>query len=393
MNSCPKSKQKKFFFWSTCICQSCVGPNRMVARYIYGILFLFTNILAWMVRDYSHKALSSFSNLSDCGGEANCIGSEGVLRLSLGCFVFFFTMYLTTVGTSRKDDPRDAWHAGWWPIKSVMWIVLVVVPFLIPSAFIQIYGEVARFGAGIFLIIQLLSIVNFVYYWNEDWLSEKNERRCRLPMVGVSATAYVLSLVGIVLMYVWFAPRATCGLNIFFITWTLILIIVMTAISLHSKVNAGLLTSSLMALYLVFLCWSAIMSEPLSATCNTRPRQTGRGDWLTVISFLIAFSAIIFATFTTGLDSASFSFSKDEGNVTDDKVPYSYGFFHFVFAMGSMYFAMLFVGWNLHQTMHRWSIDVGWSSTWVKIVNEWLAAGLYIWTMIGPFIFKGRDFT
>jgi hypothetical protein len=212
-------------------------------------------------------------------------------------------------------------------------------------------------------------------------------------MVGVSATAYVLSVVGIVLMYVWFAPHATCGLNIFFITWTLILIIVMTAISLHSKVNAGLLTSSLMALYLVFLCWSAIMSEPLSATCNTRPRQTGRGDWLTVISFLIAFSAIIFATFTTGLDSASFSFSKDEGNVTDDKVPYSYGFFHFVFAMGSMYFAMLFVGWNLHQTMHRWSIDVGWSSTWVKIVNEWLAAGLYIWTMIGPFLFKGRDFT
>jgi hypothetical protein len=34
----------------------------MVARYIYGILFLFTNILAWMVRDYSHKALSSFSS-------------------------------------------------------------------------------------------------------------------------------------------------------------------------------------------------------------------------------------------------------------------------------------------------------------------------------------------
>jgi hypothetical protein len=75
---------------ATCICQSCVGPNRMVARYIYGILFLFTNILAWMVRDYSHKALSSFSNLSDCGGEANCIGSEGVLRLSLGCFVSSF---------------------------------------------------------------------------------------------------------------------------------------------------------------------------------------------------------------------------------------------------------------------------------------------------------------
>jgi hypothetical protein len=54
------------------------------------------------------------------------------------------------------------------------------------------------------------------------------------------------------------------------------------------------------------------------------------------------------------LGNFELQFSKDEGNVTDDKVPYSYGFFHFVFAMGSMYFAMLFVGWNLHQTMHRW---------------------------------------
>jgi hypothetical protein len=37
------------------------------------------------------------------------------------------------------------------------------------------FGDCA--SCRIFLIIQLLSIVNFVYYWNEDWLSEKNERR------------------------------------------------------------------------------------------------------------------------------------------------------------------------------------------------------------------------
>ncbi len=35
----------------------------------------------------------------------------------------------------------------------------------------------------------------------------------------------------------------------------------------------------------------------------------------------------------------------------------------------------------------RWSIDVGWSSTWVKIVNEWLAAGLY-----SKFCFHSEDF-
>jgi hypothetical protein len=38
-------------------------------------------------RDLFLKGLMLCADLSNCGGEANCIGSEGVLRLSLGCFV------------------------------------------------------------------------------------------------------------------------------------------------------------------------------------------------------------------------------------------------------------------------------------------------------------------
>lgn len=46
-------------------------------------------------------------------------------------------------------------------------------------------------------------------------------------------------------------------------------------------------------------------------------------------------------------------FKKHEEVDGEERVPYSYGLFHFVFAVGAMYLAMLFVGWNLHQTMHR----------------------------------------
>jgi len=380
------------FTAASCICLSCQGPNRMHARYLYGILFLLTNILAWTTRDYSHRALTDLNYLKRCNDDPNCLGSEAVLRLSFGSFVFFFMMYLSTVGTSSVEDPRDKWHSGWWPLKAILWIVITILPFFLPSVVIQFYGEIARFGAGIFLLIQLLSIVNFVYIWNEKWTSA-DRAQCRVPLVVVSVTCYILTFIGLVLMYIWFAPRVTCRLNIFFITWTLILVIVMTGISLHTKVNAGLLPSGVLSLYLVFLCWSAIMSEPLSETCNTRQRQTGKGDWLTVISFMIAFLTIVFATFTTGIDSESFSFKKRDELQSEEKIPYSYGFFHFVFAMGAMYFAMLFVGWNLHQTMHKWSIDVGWTSTWVKIVNQWLAAALYIWTMVGPLLLKNRDFS
>ncbi|CAI7876707.1 unnamed protein product [Closterium sp. NIES-54] len=49
------------------------------------------------------------------------------------------------------------------------------------------------------------------------------------------------------------------------------------------QVDAGLLTSGVMAVYFVFLCWSAIMSEPPAEACNTRPCQTGDSGWLDIL--------------------------------------------------------------------------------------------------------------
>ncbi|KAK5833003.1 hypothetical protein PVK06_016812 [Gossypium arboreum] len=95
-------------------------------------------------------------------------------------------------------------------------------------------------------------------------------------------------------------------------------------------------------------------------------------------SFVVALLAMVIATFSTGIDSQCFQlqFSKKEARA-EDTVPYGYGFFHFVFATGAMYFAMLLIGWNTHHTIKRWTIDVGWTSTWVRIVNEWLAVCVY----------------
>lgn len=46
-------------------------------------------------------------------------------------------------------------------------------------------------------------------------------------------------------------------------------------------------------------------------------------------------------------------FRKDK-TVSEDDVPYGYGFFHFVFATGAMYFAMLLIGWNTHHAMKKY---------------------------------------
>ncbi|XP_021903225.1 probable serine incorporator [Carica papaya] len=369
------------------------GSNPWMARYVYGLMFLIANLLAWVVRDYGRASLTEMKKLKNCKGGVDCLGTEGVLRVSLGCFSFYFVMFMSAVGTSKMYGSRDSWHSGWWSVKFLLWITLTVIPFFLPSSFIQLYGEIAHFGAGVFLLIQLISVISFITWLNACCQSEKNLARCHIHVMLIATVAYIICIVGIIMMYIWYAPDSSCLLNIFFITWTLVLLQLMTSVSLHPRVNAGFLTPGLMGLYVVFICWCAIRSEPAGEKCNRKAEASTRTDWLTIISFIVALLAMVIATFSTGIDSQCFQFRKDENQADEDAVPYGYGFFHFVFATGSMYFAMLLVGWNTHHAMRKWTIDVGWTSTWVRIVNEWLAVCVYLWMLVAPILLERRQTT
>ncbi|KAE9588206.1 putative serine incorporator/TMS membrane protein [Lupinus albus] len=367
------------------------ASNPWMARYVYGFIFLVANLLAWASRDElsSLSALLEMKGFRGCKVGKDCLGTEGVLRVSMGCFMFYVIMFWSTVGTSKLNVVRDKWHSGWWSIKIVLWIATTIFPFLLPSQFIQFYGQVSHFGAGVFLLIQLISIISFITWLNDRWVSEKYAERCQIHVVIFATIAYCVCLGGIILMYFWYAPQPTCLLNLFFITWTLLLLQIITSVSLHSKVNAGILSPGLMGLYVVYLCWSAMRSEPAGARCIVKSDSATTTDWQSIISFVVAILAIVIATFSTGIDSKCFQSRKDDTPAEDD-VPYGYGFFHLVFATGAMYFAMILIGWNSHHSMRKWTIDVGWTSTWVRIINEWLAVLVYLWMVLAPIIWKTR---
>ncbi|KAL9261697.1 putative serine incorporator [Drosera capensis] len=375
------------------------GSNPWMARYVYGLIFFLMNLLAWGVRDYGpslstviHRhILNMDSGFEGCKGGGECLGAEGVLRVSFGCFIFFFIMFLATVGTSKLDDPRDSLHSGWWIGKLLLCVILMILPFLIPPAIIHFYGDIAHFGAGVFLLIQLVSIISFITWLNDCCNSDKNVERCHIHVMLLATAAYVICIVGIILLYIEYA-QGTCLLNVFFITSTLVLLQSMTSVSRHPQINAGVLGPGLMGLYIVYICWCAMRSEQPGSSCNKKEEVSStnggkRTDWLTIISFVIALLAMVIATFSTGIDSQCFQFRKTKKEADDD-VPYGYGFFHLVFATGAMYFAMLLIGWNTHHSMEKFTIDIGWTSTWVRIVYEWLAAGVYMWMLVAP-VFTG----
>ncbi|KAF7153280.1 hypothetical protein RHSIM_Rhsim01G0094000 [Rhododendron simsii] len=249
----------------------------------------------------SRRALGSISS-----GMAPTHGWLDMLKQN----IFYSIMFLSTVGTSKLNVGRELWHSGWWSAKILLMIGLTVVPFFVPSTVIRLYGDVAHFGAGVFLVIQLISIISFITWLNDCCdPSDKNEDKC----------------------------------------------------------------------------------EPPDSKCIKKVEAATKSDWLSIISFVIAVLAIVIATFSTGIDSQCFPFTKDVKESDQDDVPYGFGFFHFVFATGAMYFAMLLISWNSHHTTKKWTIDVGWTSTWVRILNELLAACLYAWMLVAPSVWKSRQ--
>ncbi|KAJ0091181.1 hypothetical protein Patl1_13206 [Pistacia atlantica] len=398
------------------------GSNPWMARYVYALIFLVANLLAWVVRDYSSGALTEMERLKNCKGGHECLGAEGVLRVSLGCFHWSFSKIAfclnTTTDVFFHYVPINSWYfkvihvqrfVAFWMVVckdyhvdcldshplSIAFFLYSALWFgrlrtLVPGTLIPVI--ISCLQNMVFLLIQLISVISFITWLNDCCLSEKNAERCHIHVMLTATTAYVICIVGIIMMYIWYTPDPSCLLNIFFITWTLVLLQLMTSVSLHPKVNVGFLAPGLMGLYVVFICWCAIRSEPAGESCNRKAEASNRTDWLTIISFVVALLAMVIATFSTGIDSKCFQlqFRKDEPPAEDD-VPYGYGFFHFVFATGAMYFAMLLIGWNTHHTIKKWTIDVGWTSTWVRIVNEWLAVCVYLWMLVAPIFLKSRQ--
>jgi hypothetical protein len=111
---------------------------------------------------------------------------------------------------------------------------------------------------------------NFDKYfsWNENWVSkgEDGSKKHFCGLVFFTTTFYLLSIVSIILLYIYYASRLSCHRNIFFITINLVLCLIVSIVSVLPRVQnyhstSGLLQSSFVTFYVVFLTWSAMTSE------------------------------------------------------------------------------------------------------------------------------------
>ncbi|KAJ9530777.1 hypothetical protein QJQ45_014934 [Haematococcus lacustris] len=479
-----------------CACQACQCAGRQVlthsARVAWSFLFFLAMVAAWVLRDFAKPLLEKIPwivrDAAHFEFDDKWFGQQAVYRVSMGSCLFFGVMSLVMLGVKYRGDKRDKYlHHGNPLLKLVLWLLFTTLPFFFPNPVVDAYAHVARVGSGIFLVIQMVILLDFVQMWNETWVGyAEEEPSWYWALLAVTGAAYAGALTLTGLMFYWFKPMAagSCSFNVTLITLALLVVVLMTAVSLHPAAKSGsIFPSAVIGLYCTYLCFSALQSEPKDYVCNGLAKQitaasgeaqAAAAGWLgteawpaavkvwveeglcegstLALGMLATLSSVVYAAFRAGSNTSLFTLegSEDGGDLeigeqhtallseagltatsagldgapvaapseqaslleasraaaearavssgakadTTDFTPvsYNYAFFHLIFALASMYIAMLMTGWGSSmQDMDR--IDIGWSSVWVKTGSLWVTSLLYVWTLLAPALFPDRSFS
>ncbi|XP_047341785.1 probable serine incorporator [Impatiens glandulifera] len=402
---------------AACACNACQsvvsGISRRSARLAYCGIFALSLIVAGILKEVAAPLMESIPWINHFHQTPNreWFETDAVLRVSLGNFLFFTILAFMLVDVKSSKDPRDSLQHDGWMMKIICWFILVILMFFIPNGVISFYESASKFGSGLFLLVQVVLLLDFVHGWNDKWVGY-DEKFWYVALLIVSVVCYVAAFSISGLLFYWFTPSGhDCGLNTFFIVMTLIFVFIFALVTLHPSVGGSILPASVISLYCTYLCYSGLASEPRDFECNGLHKHSqaiststvALGLFTTVLS--VVYSAVRAGSSTTLLSPPSspragagkplLPLDKADEKEEQQKakpVTYSYSFFHLIFSLASMYSAMLLTGWSTSVGESGKLVDVGWASVWVRIVTGWATAALFIWSMVAPILFPDRDF-
>ncbi|XP_068927924.1 serine incorporator 3 [Petaurus breviceps papuanus] len=462
--------------WIPCLCSSascllcscCPNVrNSTLTRLIYAfILFLGTAVSCIMLTEGLETQLKKVPGFCEGGFKIKSdddtsdnicdvlVGYKAVYRINFALAVFFFLFFLLMLKVKSSKDPRAGVHNGFWFFKIVAIVGLMVGSFYIPEGpFSTAWYYIGMTGAFLYIFIQLILLVDCAHSLNEGWVNRMEEGNARCwyaVLLSFTSFFYILSFIGVVLLYVFYTKTDACTENKLFISLNLIFCIVVSIVSILPKIQeyqprSGLLQSSIITAYTIYLTWSAMSNEP-DRTCNPgllsiitqitiptltpgnttvsvstiAPPLSQNGRWLDLENFaglIIFVLCLLYSTIRSssnsqvskltlsGSDSVILDDASSNGprDVEDGKprravdnekegVQYSYSVFHLMMFLASLYIMMTLTNWQSPDVEFQ-TVASKWGPVWVKISSSWFCLGLYLWTLVAPRFLTNRDFS
>lgn len=293
----------------------------VATRIGYALILLINSILSWIMEtpwaiEKLQHLLLDYVKINCPTGE--CYGWLSVHRINFALGLFHLIFAGLLVGVTSSKQPRAALQNGYWGPKIIAWLVLIVLAFFIPNPFFMFWGNyVALIGAMLFLILGLILLVDLAHSWAEyclEQIENTDSRVWRFVLIGSTLGMYLGSLAMTIIQYLFFA-RSGCTMNQVAITINLILLLAVSAISVHPTVQeynakAGLAQAAMVAVYCTYLTMSAVSMEPDDDEGHCNPLVLARGTRTTsvvigaiVTMLTVAWTTTRAATQTLGLGS------------------------------------------------------------------------------------------
>ena len=271
---------------------TCSSVGRKGSLFPYFLLLFVTSVIAFVLRFWGGPLVINLTvtSLTLCSADSSlpCYGFGALTRISFS-LTLFFLLHLLLPSLSRLS---------WW-VKLSCLLALVVGCWFIPDSFYTVYVDIARFFSGLFLLLQLVILVDFAYSWQEAWTSD--ERPWHRAVIAVSLASFTACLVLLVYLFQWFSS-SSCRLETFLISFTLVLTTLTSALSISPFIEGGgLLPAAVVTLYSFYLLFSALSSDPSS--CNGLYGAGGSATsqkatiWQTVINILITAASVGYAAY------------------------------------------------------------------------------------------------
>jgi len=364
------------------------------------------------------------------------VGYQAVYRLCLVITLFFFVMSIFMINVKTSNDPRAGIQNGFWGIKYLIVIASMIAAFWIPDgSFGTVWMWFGLVGGFLFILIQLVLIIDFAHSWAEAWYANYQETDSKGwlgALLTCTGLMYAGAITAVVLMFVYYTGAYTgmCKLHEFFISFNMLVCVALSVISILPVVQehmpqSGLLQSSMISLYIMFLTWSAVNSSqwsqckpnfnPGNSSISTPAPDTmdhPTFETENIVGLVIWFLCVLYSSVTSSNSSSASKLTgtdrvllaNNDGGSGDveagpardneqEEVAYSWSLFHLMFALATLYVMMTLTNW--YQPDKQASIATyaaNPAAMWVKIISSWLAAAIYLWTMIAPAVLQDRDF-
>ncbi|KAH9815716.1 Membrane protein TMS1 [Teratosphaeria destructans] len=295
---------------ATCsaVCSACGScSNSIATRIAYALILLVNSLLSWLLlTPWAVKKLQGVLLdyvVIDCNGQ-QCFGFAAVHRVNFALGVFHALLGIMLLGVNSSRDQRAGIQNGFWGPKLVAWLGLIVVSFLIPNRFFEVWGNyVALVGAVLFLLLGLVLLVDLAHTFAEfciEKIEETESNVWRGVLIGSTLGMYTGSIAMTIAMYIFFA-HSGCSMNQAAITINLLLLLAISVMSIHpliqaSNPRAGLAQAATVSIYCTYLTFSAVAMEPDDQHCNPLVRATGTRTASIVIGAIVTFVTCAYTT-------------------------------------------------------------------------------------------------